>query len=562
MSVPSGRLQFFALEAGDYLERLALIVGRPTPPDPDELVRLTRALRGASLMAGLSSFSHAAGALEQVAKAHRAGTWPWGPGQTELVAQAIEELKRLTRQAAEWSDADSKSATRLADELAGELDREGVESPVPARPATDELQPSVRVFVAKEGAMIAGTLEHAAQALELGQAAETAEVVLQRMQPLRGLATLPSLTPLPEFLDAIELTMRTVRDGASPPGAPRALRQVAAAVTRIAREIADHASADPDAPETTAAALALLRVFGSEDDVVEVRELFATGDPTPIVRRGSPPVRDAGDPIIELVSLADRLRQAADQLTTTAGLTARTLQLHGLVSQLRPLAREAVAGRSSISPLLGAITKAVTSGHAEAAQARFSDLLREAADRLARTAESRNAIFLADEVADIVAGLALDDVVVQPLGPPSEPVIEVELAALVVTEVVIVEPAVEDDSPIVPIESLAYDEPVPIESLAPDLPRPAAAGVGLRPFEMSFSTYHRLRHEPRLPAEPLEATAVVPIETLLYRGRRALERADVVRLELSDALAASLSFDQVQPLVSELIDLVPLALAE
>ena len=71
MNVPSGRLQFFALEAGDYLERLGMIVGRQTAPDADELVRLTRALRGAALMAGLADFSSAAGSLEHIAKAHR-----------------------------------------------------------------------------------------------------------------------------------------------------------------------------------------------------------------------------------------------------------------------------------------------------------------------------------------------------------------------------------------------------------------------------------------------------------------------------------------------------------
>src|SRR5690349_4686383 len=97
MNVPSGRLQFFTLEAGDYLERLGMIVGRPTPPDPDELVRLTRALRGAALMAGLSDFSSAAAAFEHIAKAHRAGQWAGGPAATELLADAIEELKRLAR---------------------------------------------------------------------------------------------------------------------------------------------------------------------------------------------------------------------------------------------------------------------------------------------------------------------------------------------------------------------------------------------------------------------------------------------------------------------------------
>ncbi len=563
MSVPSGRLQFFALEAGDYLERLSLIVGRSTSPDPDELVRLTRALRGASLMAGLSTFSQAAGALEQVAKAHRGGHLSWSTAQIELVAQAVEELKRLTRQAADWSERDSVAATRLAAELVDELDREGVEAPVQPRPATDELQSSVRVFVAKEGAMIAGTLEHAAQAIELGQPAETAEVVLQRMQPLRGLAALPSLSPLPEFLDAIELTMRTVRDGAAPPGAPRALRQVAATVTRIAREIADHGRATIDAPETMAAARTLLTVFGSEDDVVEIRVLFTAGDGTPIVRRGSPPLREVGDPMIELVSLADRLRQAADQLTTTESATTRMLQLHGLVSQLRPLAREADTGRPSLSPLFAAVTAVVTTGRAEAAPSRFADVLRDASDRLARTAESSNAVLLADDVADVVQALALNDVTAAPAPAPVEVEIETDIV-----EVDLIEATIEvDDSPIVPIESLAFDEPVPIESLAPSEPvvaaqAAAASTQALRPFEQSFSTYHRLRHPPRRPVDQFENTGVIPIETLLYRGRRALERADVVRLELSGALEASLSFDEIQPLVSELIDLVPLALAE
>ena len=52
MSAPVGRREFFALEAGEYLERLALLVGSAEPPGADELVRHARALRGAALMAG------------------------------------------------------------------------------------------------------------------------------------------------------------------------------------------------------------------------------------------------------------------------------------------------------------------------------------------------------------------------------------------------------------------------------------------------------------------------------------------------------------------------------
>ena len=52
MSAPVGRREFFALEAGEYLERLTLLVSTGGAPDVESLVRYGRALRGAALMAG------------------------------------------------------------------------------------------------------------------------------------------------------------------------------------------------------------------------------------------------------------------------------------------------------------------------------------------------------------------------------------------------------------------------------------------------------------------------------------------------------------------------------
>src|SRR5262249_46459030 len=161
-----------------------------------------------------------------------------------------------------------------------------------------------------------------------------------------------------------------------------------------AREIADHGRATPDSPDTAGAARRLLAVFGSEDDVVDIRDLFRSADATPILRAGSAPARDAGDPLLELVSLADRLRQGADQLANAGTVTARALQLHGLVSQLRPLMRDAESRHPALIPLLRAIIRAVTSGRAEGGPGQFAELLRDAAERLAQTAQSRNAIFL------------------------------------------------------------------------------------------------------------------------------------------------------------------------
>jgi chemotaxis protein histidine kinase CheA len=539
MSVPSGRLQFFTLEASDYLERLGLIIGRPTPPDPEELVRLSRALRGAALMAGLPAFAQASQSFEHIAKSLRDRQTDWTPERAELLASAVDELRRLVRQAGDWSDQDTAAAEALGRELGGGRIREPI-----ARTSTsgeEELKPSVRAFVAREGASIAGTLEHAAQAVELGQAGDTAEVVLQRLQPLRGLASLPSLSPLPEFLDAIELTVRAVRDGAAPPDAAPALRQVAQAVTRLAREIADRGTTAADAPEILGGARVLLTSFGRDDDVVEITSLFAAGDTTPIVARGRAPEPQAPpDPRIELVSLADRFRQAADQLEMAPGAAARTLSIYALAAQLGALTRAGRRERRELTAILAAIRGAIHDGAAEREAASFAAHLRTTATRLTQSSEGRDTVVLAEDFDDLISnfeGLLRRD----------------------------------DERDVVPIADLLAAEP----ASEPVADAPPGAEPVRTSFEQTFSTYHQLLERDRAPdpaalaalaalAAPaaLAESDVVAIDHLLYRGRRALERADVVRRDLTTALKSNRTFQEIEPLVSELIDLVPLALAE
>jgi hypothetical protein len=63
------------------------------------------------------------------------------------------------------------------------------------------------------------------------------------------------------------------------------------------------------------------------------------------------------------------------------------------------------------------------------------------------------------------------------------------------------------------------------------------------------------------PAPPAE-TEAVDIQALCYRGRAALERAAAVRGEIAAALDRRVELGSLQPLIRELLDLVPLALAE
>jgi hypothetical protein len=54
----------------------------------------------------------------------------------------------------------------------------------------------------------------------------------------------------------------------------------------------------------------------------------------------------------------------------------------------------------------------------------------------------------------------------------------------------------------------------------------------------------------------------VAIDTLCYRGQAALERANTVRHRIAAELTGDASIESLQPLLQELLDLVPLALEQ
>src|SRR2546428_14076876 len=76
---PLGMSDFFALEAGEYLERLDGMLAQGDSPSADEIVRLAPALRGSALMANQPPIARAAARLEVLARAGRAGPPPLGP---------------------------------------------------------------------------------------------------------------------------------------------------------------------------------------------------------------------------------------------------------------------------------------------------------------------------------------------------------------------------------------------------------------------------------------------------------------------------------------------------
>ncbi|HEX6052493.1 MAG TPA: Hpt domain-containing protein, partial [Gemmatimonadaceae bacterium] len=120
MSSPAGFLEFFVLEASDYIEQIDALVSRAGSlgPDASSLQRAARALRGSATMAKLPAFAELAGAVERVGRALRDNALRWEPAVSSALIAAVDDLKMLVRAARDWSPAQTQRASARAAELA------------------------------------------------------------------------------------------------------------------------------------------------------------------------------------------------------------------------------------------------------------------------------------------------------------------------------------------------------------------------------------------------------------------------------------------------------------
>ena len=561
MTNPLATADFFALEAGECLDRLELLARRDDAPPAEDFLRASRVLRGSALMASQQAIARAAGGLEAVARALREGRREWDPACREQVAQAIEEFRALVRRVREWDDSDTLRAGQLAATLETLAGRGGG---APGEPRErGEINAGVRAFVGREGALIASALDRAARALQVAPGdREPLYTVIRRMQSLRGLAELGELAPLPEILDGIELAVGDLtRLFAPPPGVHEVMAAAAVALTRLSRDIAERGRPEPEAEEARVFTELLLRAFAVERDVVPIETLYHEGDPAPFTPPLGQPQFEAPAPIgpLELVSHGEHLCQIADLIARASSATERDLRLYHLIGVLRSAA---VPGPDPVAGALAVFARATREALAVGVSSRSTEelvtalraageLLRSVADAADRMQVSRRLLDVAHRLDQARTGAEHE-----------------------------ARPAV--DSDVVPIESLAYDAPaesetdvVPIESLAPDSPPPAKAEASA--LETSFRTLERLQleqgaAEPSLealtgrgraaPPSPVAAVEAVAITSLCYRGRSALDRAAAVRGELAAELAGAADLATIRPLLQELLDLVPLALDE
>src|SRR5260370_259799 len=329
---------FFALEAGGYLERLDALLAQGDSPSADELVRLARALRGSALMANQPAIARAAAGLEALARAVREGRGGWDPQTKQLAVRGVDDLKIFVRGAPSWTEGDAAKGEGLAGE--GEQVAGGPAAQGRAAEAIG-LDAGALAFVAREGAAIASALDRAAQALRANPLAHDAlQHVLRAIQPLRGLAAVNALPPLPDLLDGIERAIAELsRSGIEPPANVAELFQSGAtAIARAAREVAERGRPDPDGPDFRQFAGLSVKFMDSEPDVVSIGSLYYSDSGPHIVSRGVPTTRPSSLGRLELVSHGDHLRQAADSLERAPSATQRELRAHTLGTTFRALA--------------------------------------------------------------------------------------------------------------------------------------------------------------------------------------------------------------------------------
>ena len=539
-----GMSDFFALEAGEYLDRLDALLQAPTPPPAEELVRLARALRGSALMASQHGIARAAMGFEALARGIREGRRVWDIATKQLATRAVDDLKIFVRKAAGWTDAD----TTRAEQLASQLEQLGGRPSGQVRAAEAlGLDAGARAFVAREGAAIASALDRAGRALRTNPLAhEPHQQVLKSLQPLRGLAALNDLPPLPDLLEGIEQAMGEITRTAStaPPGFGDTIAELfqmaATAIAHAARAVAERGRPDPESAEFRKFAGLLVQFIQAEPEVVPI-ESVAT-----IVRRGTAPAGSAPATALgrlESVSYGEHLRQAADSLERAPSATQRELRAHTLAGTFRALA--SVGGgpvAERVAEFAQSARDAVTSGIAVSQPALFAAELRKAGEILSASGTG-------DETAT-AAALAAITLAVRRLGSG---------------EVALPKPPPTSSKPPAPAASAASAKDIAgTWTLYEQL---VAAGVGPASLkELIAGTSGTpgpgpgARRGPQGAADPGAAPRgnggePVDIRTLLYKGASARERAQ----ELREA-AKRASGDALRAIIDEVCDLVVLAI--
>lgn len=541
MSISPDRAEFFVREAGEYLTRMTPILAGDVLSAPEEFVRLARALRGATLMAGPPGLIRATSAFETAAKALQGGDLLWQGTVIAELRQDRDLLDALVNRTTAWGEEERKDASRLAQAIETLLGASGP-TPTPRAPLerSEPTPDAVRTFIMREAARIARSTEDLLTTDGL-PSPEALRGVLDRMHAIRGLSLPSHFHALTLVLESLESLLGDLLRGYPP---PPDLGPILTTATLGLLRGAEGSTGEELPVEVARLGQLACAAFAEERDVVPMEQLLLGPVPSKPPEEPSLPPPDP----VDLVSLGDRLQHMASQLRTP-DRAVLPFHIQSLAAMLRSL--RAVADREPAGPVVREIARAIRGGGALADPEAFASALLA----LAQPLTAATTITSEDVARDLALAVTLlPGGATIPPSPPDAPAPASPVPA--VTPV----PSVPspDGTTIVPMATLL---------LPPD-------PLARTSFEVSFSTLHRRRHgldqvtmvgtpdAPVVPAErpaPADREALVPIEELLYRGSAAAARLGELQASLRSVRSPATP-ETLAALLDECIDLIPLAL--
>jgi hypothetical protein len=578
-----GFLEFFILEASDYGEQLDGVLlrsGAADGPDADAMQRVARALRGTATMAKIPAFADLAGGVERVGKAIQEGAVRWEPAVNGALVAAIDDLKTLLRAARSWSPADEERAATRAAELARYAPARPAGTPANAQQAASRTSASpggaggsgpspANAFLATEAANIAAGLE--LLATRAGDA-DTAANVLRRVRALRGVAGVKEIEPLTDVLEATEDAARSLESGGPMSPEARQLLESAAAHLRTLSN-AIRTGGSPDAPSATrdafAAALdAWMESASDRERVVPIEALFyADGTPGLVDASPNPPTSAAERFRLELVSLGEHLHQVVDGARGASEPAAKTRAQRDLRRALHSLHAAALSfGERDVAEFIAGHGDAIT--HLDflglASLEDLASILADpgaAGDRL--SARLRDIAGGRDLSSAIGAGFGSEEPAHAEPEPRPAPAHRVSSPLIIPTPAIaaaIAEPVAPPAPVVAPPAPAPARAPAPAPAGPVPVPLNALDRTSASLIDASIAALDKLEVQPLVEPTPIAEDDIVPIDSLLYRGRAALDRAVELRDELRRAPSPLSAADQAA--LDELFDLLDLARVE
>jgi chemotaxis protein histidine kinase CheA len=525
-----GLIDFFILEASEYVDELDTLVSRATarPPEPTAFGRTLRALRGSATMAKVAGIADVAQGLERLARRVRDGDLPWDAETRGIAVAAVDDTKILLRAVRSWGPADDARVSERVAEL---------ERIAPERPSAAPIRTAAEYLATAAAQAAAGLLEYA----ENPAGSEQLARVMDKVRSLRGVAALNDLPPLAEVVDAVDAAAKPIELGHESATAER--RRLFRTAARVLLEGGD-AVRNGGAPPTDSVALrefshassTLTDSVSHEDDVVPIASLLS-GEADSVQASVHPPTTAAERFRLEVVSQAEHLRRLVHDGRTATDTASRDRLGRELRGAVRGIARAAQSfGATDIAKVFLA-----AEGGASTLDAAALDTLERGAALLSRAdaaPETLASDFAALGVAHVRTPRGTTPAEATPPAAPT--------AAA---------PAV----PVAPTPAAgAPAVSAPARPLSPTPPGEPPSGAALRNLlAVGLSGLGAIERD-RF-AEPVvgEEDDVVPIDELLFRGKDALARA----IAIGDALRQHDAAPDPDTL-AELYDLLQLAAAE